>query len=190
VTALRDMPADQQKESWNEQITTLRDSIRRAFPVVVYTGQVTHCDGAWLPQLTEENAIHDDDMFVYEGLHGREWTDVSVQLLRDEPDGFVLLTDKALVAYLAAWLMGSLDDINAKNEVREFVVYSFSHSAQNLRALNREQRAIVRALLAFFHEHEPDRYIRERCSEALSHIDKLERDIISLPWLDRSGDNH
>jgi hypothetical protein len=169
---------------WNgvndERIAALRDSIQRAFPVVAYTGQITRCDGAWLPELTEENAIHDDDMFVYEALKDQKWTDVPKALLHTQPDGFVLLTDEALVAYLAAWLMCSLDDIEGENEVREFVVYSFSPAdltpndefkANRIRALNPEQRLVLRSALAEFARSEPSEFIRQNAVNAVEFID-------------------
>ena len=57
----------------DKQIIALCDAIRREFPKATYTGKVTRHDNAWLPKLTEENAIHDDDMFLYEGLtNGKE----------------------------------------------------------------------------------------------------------------------
>jgi len=106
----------------DKRIIALRDAVRRDFPDVTHAGEVTRHDGAWRPELTEENAIHDDDMLLYEGLIGKKWTEVPKQLLHDFPDGFVLLTDGALVAFLAAWLMRSLDLIYGENPVREFSV--------------------------------------------------------------------
>ena len=58
-------------------------------------------------------------MFVYEALNGRIWPDIPKEFLRREPDGFVLLTDGTLVAYLPAWLMCALDDMDGENVVRE-----------------------------------------------------------------------
>jgi hypothetical protein len=165
----------------DERITALRDAIRRAFPEVTYTGKVTRHDGAWLPELTEENAIHDDDMFLYEGLTGKKWTEISKQLLHDFPDGFVLLTDEALVAFLAAWLIRSLDHIDGENPVREFFVYAFSPGESStadlkislLRALNTEQRSAVRSLLAEFAQREPSEFIREHAASAVQMLDSL-----------------
>lgn len=175
------MSAEQQRrEGEDERVATLRDAIRRAFPVVTYTGRITRHDGAWYEPM-EEDTTHEDDLFVYQALRGRTWTDVSTGFLCDEPDGFVLLTDAALPAYLAAWLMWSLKDIHAENNVREDVVHSFSGSAHLLRALNSEQRVTLRALLTFFHDCERNSYVRQRCAEALTQIDKLERELAGFP---------
>jgi hypothetical protein len=48
------------QEFEDERVRSLRDAIRRAFPVGAYEGKITNCDGVLLPELTEENAIHDD----------------------------------------------------------------------------------------------------------------------------------
>lgn len=168
------MSANQEKrESEDKRVATLREAIRCAFPVLTYTGRITRHDGDWVHDLTEHSAIHEDDLFLYQALRGRTWTAVSPAFLRDQPDGFVLLTDAALPAYLAAWLMCSLEDVHAENPVREDVVNSFSGSAHLLRALNSEQRATLRALLAFFHDCERNPYLQQRCAEAVTQIDKL-----------------
>lgn len=182
------MPTDSQQQRFEEErITLLRNAIRRSFPVVAYEGRITNCDGAWLPELTEENAIHDDDKIVYEALTGRTWPDIPKEFLRKEPDGFVLLTNEALVAYLAAWLMCALDDMDGENIVREFVIYSFSPShdqqpdmtpekIRKLRLLNSEQRATVRSLLAQFGELEPSSFLRRFSISALELIDRVVSD--------------
>lgn len=78
----------------DERVTALRDAIVRVFPAVPYTGKITCHDGAWLPELTEENVIHDDDMFLYEGLYGRKWTDIPNRFVHEMPGEFVLLQMK------------------------------------------------------------------------------------------------
>lgn len=174
----------------DERVEVLRDSTRRSFPVVAYEGKITTCDGAWLPELTEENAIHDDDMFVYEALKGRAWPEIPKEFLGHQPDGFVLLTDEALVAYLAAWLMCALDDMEGENAVREFVIYSFSPShdqqpdmtlekIRRLRMLNSEQRATVRSLMTEFAKRERSSFVRSFAARAIELID--------LSVLDTSG---
>jgi len=165
----------------DKRIIALRDAVRRDFPDVTHAGKVTGHDGAWLPELTEENAIHDDDMLLYEGLIGKKWTEVPKQLLHDFPDGFVLLTDGALVAFLPAWLMRSLDLIYGQNPVREFSVYAFSPGEGSTADLNismlrphtPEQRSTVRSVLAEFVEREPSEFIRGHAAKAVQLIDNL-----------------
>ncbi len=177
------MCADHEKhEQESGRIVTLSDAIRRTFPAVAYTGKITRHDGIWLPELTAENAIHDDDEFVYEALKDRKWTDVSKTFLHEQPDGFVLLTNEALVAFLAAWLMCSLDDIDGENNVREFLIYAFSPSGMSpnidfkvslLRALSPDQRSVVRLLLAEFAQGEASDFVREYAATAVRLIDSL-----------------
>src|SRR3954453_2287094 len=152
-------------------------------PFITYDGKITTCDGAWLPELTEENAIYDDDMFVYEALKGRTWPDIEREFLYSQPDGFVLLTNEDLVASLAAWLMGSLGDINGENVVREFVVYSFapnpdqvpdmtSWKAERLKVLTKRQRTVLRSLLVAFAERERSDFVRKHAASAVQLIDR------------------
>ena len=189
------MSIDSQQQGFeHERVRGLRDAIRRSFPVVLYVGKITNCDGAWLPELTEENAIHDDDKFVYEALKGRTWPDIPKQFLRNEPDGFVLLTDEAFVAYLAAWLMCALDDMDGENNVREFLIYAMSPShdqqrditpvkIRRLKLLNSEQRATIRSLLTEFAERERSSFIRRFATNAVELIDRAGLDA-------RGGCNH
>lgn len=173
---------NEELESDNQTIAPLRRAIQRAFPAERYTGCVTRHDGAWLPELTEENAIHDDDKFLYEALKGQKWTDVPREFLYAMPDGFVLLTEQALVAFLAAWLMTSLENMEGENLVREYLVYAFSPSGVTpntdfiigeLRALNTEQRSVIRLVLAEFAQREPSDFIRKHASNAVEFIDRF-----------------
>ncbi len=166
----------------NERIIALQDAIRHAFPAIPYTGKITRCDGAWLPELTEENAIHDDDKFLFEELNNRKWTDVPKKFLYKMPGDFVLLTNEALTAFLAAWLICSLDNIEDENVVREYVVYAFSPSGitptrdfiiRQLYALNPEQRSVLRVLLAEFALHGPSEFLKKRAVDAVELIDSL-----------------
>jgi hypothetical protein len=182
------MATDPQQQGFeDERVRVLRDAIRRSFPAVPHEGKVTDCDGVWLPELTEENAIHDDDKIVYEAVVGRIWPDIPKEFLRNEPDGFVLLANEAFVAYLAAWLMCALDDMDGENIVREFVVYSFSPShdqqpdmtpekIKRLRLLSSEQRATMRSLLAEFAEREQSSFIRRYAVSAVELIDQVVSD--------------
>jgi hypothetical protein len=171
----------------DQRIAVLQDAIRAAFPAVAYTGAITRHDGTWLPELTEENAIPDDDKFVYEALVNRSWIDVSRKFLDDEPDGFVLLTSEALPAFLAAWLMRSLDEPGGENKVREFLVYAFSpspsyaadnnaYTASLIKSLNPSQRFVVRSLLAEFCDSEVSGFIRASAHEAVRFLDGLQRE--------------
>jgi hypothetical protein len=164
----------------SERLAALRDSVPRIFPPVVYQGRVTRFDGEWLPELTEENALLDDDKFLYEALLGRQWTEIPKEFIYAMAGDFVLLTHEALVAFLPAWMMCALEDITGENRVREMFVYSFSPEEQHrlgeyklrrLRALNPDQRSLVRSLLLEFAHLEPDGFIREHASAGVKFID-------------------
>ena len=98
-----------------ERIAELRESVRRAFPAETYAGRITrYDDNLDDPELDEEE-------YLPEGLKERRWTDVPQQLLENRPDGYLRLTDEAFAAYIAAWLIRSLENIEGENEVRDFV---------------------------------------------------------------------
>ena len=168
----------------DESISELIESMRRSFPAMRYTGKVTPHDGEWLPELTEDTAILEDDKLLYDGLNGRRWTEISDQLLEAVPDGLPLLTDEAFVAFLAAWLIRSLENIHGENEIRHFVVYTFSPRPdmvpdmtwfiiKRIRALNREQRSTVRSILAKFAQNEHSTFIRAHAAKAIELVDNV-----------------
>ncbi|HSE50453.1 MAG TPA: hypothetical protein VLA96_14700 [Terriglobales bacterium] len=155
----------------------LRDSIRRSFPAEAYTGRITRYDDADNPEM-------DDEKELYKALSGRKWTEVPKELLRSQPDGYELLTEEAFAAFLAAWLMDSLENIDGENEVRNFLVYAFSpreglipdmtgFKIQRLRCLSPEQRQTLRLLLSEFVERERSSYQKKLASAAVALIDGL-----------------
>jgi hypothetical protein len=152
----------------------LRDSIRSAFPAEKYSGQVTPADGAFTPEL-------DDDEALFKASSGRHWTDLDQCFLHAQPDGFELLTDAAYRAFLAAWLMYSLENMNSENEVRNFVLYAFSITAQRLRALNQDQRQTVRSLLAYFKQRESNRFLRNCAEEGIAILTGWNKTLLPFP---------
>ena len=147
------------------RLTVLRDSIRSAFPSEPYTGKVTVSDDALTdPDMAAEKELHD-------ALQGRRWTDVPTHLSRRAWDTFVLLTDEAYPAFLAAWLMYSLEDMDGENEVRESLVYSFQTMRQ-FRVLDADQRVVVRSVLSEVKERAPSKSVRDHAAEAVALIDR------------------
>jgi hypothetical protein len=178
------MPINEARKESDGRLAALRELILHSFPDETYTGKVTPNDGAWLPELTEENAILDDDKFLYEALKGRKRTEVPTSFIYGQPDGLALLTDEAFVSFLPAWLLCSLENIDGQNEVRNFVVYTFSprhdlipdmtwFKTNRIRILNPQQRLSVRSLLAEFVEREASSYLRKHASHAIALIDNL-----------------
>jgi hypothetical protein len=171
-------------ERENLKIVELAESVRRSFPAVRYLGKVTSHDGEWLPALTEENAILEDDRALYEGLSGRTWTEIPPRLINDVPDGLPLLTDEAFVAFVPAWLARSLENIDGENEVRNFIVFTFSPRpdmvpdmtqfiTNRIRILSPQQRLTVRSLLAEFANSERSGSIRADAARAVKLIDTV-----------------
>jgi hypothetical protein len=147
-------------------MVALRESIRREFPAEQYRGKITPVDDNLEdPDLDEEKAL-------YDALTGKAWTELSAQLITQQPDGYLLLTDDAFPAFLPAWLMHSLEPLNDDNEVREFVVYSFSSTMRQFRVLNPEQQRTGRSLLVEFTERGISKYERELAAEAIALIDR------------------
>ena len=163
----------------NGRIAELRESIHRAFPAETYTGKITRYDEELDdPELDEEKDL-------YEALKGRKWTDVPKEFLQNQPDGYVLLADEAFRAFIAAWLMCALENIDADHDVRNFLVYAFSpkhdmvpdttdFALHRIRNLNLEQRDTLRSVLLEIGERAPDSYLKRLASEAVALIDMLD----------------
>ena len=177
----------QSDQMHRERIASLRRAIRRAFPAIDYEGEITRHDGAWLPELTEENGMYDDEMFLYKAVKGHRWTDVAKDYLINAPDDFCLLSQKSLGAYLGAWLECSLDEIDGENRVREYLIYSFSRTGTSglnsdiervselLSGLSAEQRHVLLELLKEFAQQEPSQYIREHAASAVDIVDNIDK---------------
>jgi hypothetical protein len=162
----------------DERIQALRQAIRDAFPDVAYSGQITPCDGSFTPKL-------DDDQILYESLKGRSWTEIARDLLMSQPDGYLLLTDQAYAAFLAAWLTVSLEEIDRdENTIREFLCYSCSPTlGQNpdltewkrarIGKLTTPQRRALRAVLTEFTERGTNPFVKGYAVRALEFIDSL-----------------
>jgi hypothetical protein len=159
----------------NEQISRLRESIRRAFPAETYVGNVTQYDDELSSELREDQAILDEEQDLFRALKGRKWTEVPKELLENLPSGYGLLSGEAFVAFLPAWLSRALDDMDVENEVRNFLVYGFDTMTilGQLRLLSPEQRSVVRSLLVEFCERGTAPFVRALAVKALALIDKL-----------------
>ncbi len=168
------MPTDETERdsvSEDDRIRGLRESIRRFFPAQPYKGKVTDHDGEFPDHFDEETAILDDEKELYEALRGKAWTAVPNEIFQHQPSGYGLLTDEAFAAFLAAWLMRSLDNMDAENEVRDFVVYS-SQTMRRFRVLNPEQQLTVRSLLVEFAERGTSKFVADLAKEAVALIDR------------------
>jgi hypothetical protein len=170
-----------------EHLTHLRNAVLRAFPDVVFDGQITPHDGEWPNDLTE-NAIYEgqviygDEKILYEGLKGHKWSDISRQFIEGMAIDFVLLTSEALVTFIAAWLMRSLENLTGQNDVRNYFIYTFGLNKDEqsrdftislLRAFNPEQLAVLRLLLAEFSKSESSNFVREHAHNAMKLIESL-----------------
>lgn len=152
------------------RLVPLQDQIQSAFPDFSFSGSITSVDGAADEVLDEEQAI-------YSELRGRKWSDIPVSFIQDFPDGFLLLTDEAYVAFLAAWLSYALKNA----EVREMVVYSFSPDAhkrpdwrgRHIKLLNSLQRNVLQAFLAHCAETESSKHVKQHAQTALQYIEGI-----------------
>jgi hypothetical protein len=162
----------------NERIRTLRESILKAFPAKKYEGNITRYDDK------VDDPELDDEKELYEALVGRTWAEVPKHLLRNQPDGYELLTDEAFAVFLPAWLMSALENVDGENEVRNFVVYAFSpkhdmtpdtteFTLRRLRGLSLTQRVTLVSVLREFAEHERNSYRRRLAFEAVALVDGL-----------------
>jgi hypothetical protein len=174
----------------DKHLTDLRNAILRAFPDVVFDGQITPHDGEWPGEVTEKTAIYEgqviygDEMLLYEGLKGHKWSDIPREFIEGMAPDFVLLTSEALVAFIAAWLMRSLENFAGKNDVRSDFINMLSPNREEskeltialLRAFNPEQLAVLRLFFIESSKSEPLRFVREYAHNAVELIDTLSID--------------
>jgi hypothetical protein len=173
--------------STDEHLADLQNAILREFPDVVFEGKITPHDGEWPNEPTEENAIYEgqviygDEMLLYEGLKGHKWSDIPRKFIEGMATDFVLLTSEALVAFIAAWLMRSLENFAGKNDVRSDFINMLSPNREEskeltialLRAFNPEQLAVLRLFFVEFSKSEPSSFAREHAHNAVRFIDSL-----------------
>jgi hypothetical protein len=172
--------------STDEHLTDLQNAILREFPDVVFEGQITPHDGGWPNEPTEDDiydgqVIYGDEMILYEGLKGHKWSDIPREFIEGMALDFVLLTSEALVAFLAAWLMRSLENLTGENDVRTHFINMFSQDRDEdkeltidlLRAFNPEQLAVLRLFFVEVSKSEPSTFVREHAHNAVRFIDSL-----------------
>jgi hypothetical protein len=125
----------------------LRDQIREAFPATQFYGPVTSCDC--------EECTH-----IREELRHKRWDEISTTFL-DFTSSPTLLTPEAFNAFLPAYLLRALDDLDRHSE---FTVYCLcpdnedgvSHLLQRARLMNPVQIQAIRAFLVFVQENAGD----------------------------------
>jgi hypothetical protein len=161
-------------------VTALWRAIQAAFPPTVFQGAVTPADEEqWAEEI-------DDDLDLRDNLRGRTWKEVPDEIIDRQAGGLPLLTPEAFAAFLPAWLVRSLDRLDAENEVREFTVYQFcrlgrpsepqelalldAHTLARFDQLNTAQVTVLCEFLSLAGMRERDRYIRESAQEALLNV--------------------
>jgi hypothetical protein len=169
-----------------EHLIVLKTAILRAFPDVVFEGKITPHDGEWPNEPAEDDfcegqVIYGDEMLLYEGLKGHRWSDIPSEFIQGMASDYVLLTSEALVAFIAAWLMHSLENLTGENIVRDLFIFTFSSDRKEskeftiglLRAFNAEQLAVLRLLLVQFSNSESSNFVRVHAQNAVRFIDSL-----------------
>lgn len=96
------------------ELDQLRKQIREAFPPAIFHGSVTTCDCQ-------------ECLDLRAGLNIKRWDEVPIPLL-DFTCSPTLLTVEAYQAFLPAYMLRGLDDLNDERVVLEFTVYSLCPS--------------------------------------------------------------
>lgn len=159
----------------NAEALTLKRTIEQVFPAEAYAGAITPVDGQLEPELDEELAL-------FRALSGKSWTQVPPSVIDENPGGHILLTEQAFVAFLPAWLVRSLDDVEGDNETRDRLIYSLGpsrpesgndHMRLRLKALSIDQRAALRSAIELFSTAEKNDFTRAQAGLALRFIDSV-----------------
>jgi hypothetical protein len=95
-------------------LDVLRNRLREAFPPQRVTGLVSIHDEC------------DDGIALRRELPGKSWDEISAQFVDENSLSLPLLEPDALVAFLPAWLLRSLETFNEGSLVWEFTLYFLS----------------------------------------------------------------
>jgi hypothetical protein len=163
---------------------TMRKMLYSSFPPAVYLGEITSLDNDPFPQeIFEGNNIYDEEEELYDNLKGKQWTDISDDVIARNEQGYLFLTDEAYAAFLPAWLLRSLDNLGDENRIREYLIYSFGPKAGGysypwgIANLNKQQRRTLRLFLENFLVYEASSFIREGSENLLQEFDKMEANL-------------
>ena len=159
-----------QQTHLTKHVEALRTAIQVAFPDRPFLGSITAVDGLTNEELDEQRAL-------YSALRGRKWSEIPLPVIESNPDGIVLLTDEAFIAFLPAWLTHAL----AHEKIRELLIYVFSpavHASmkkmdQRIRLLNSMQMEALRGFLEFSFSTENSTYIKEQAAHALTYVERV-----------------
>jgi hypothetical protein len=130
------------------EIEQLRRQIREAFPPVKFHGSVTTCDC-------------EECLDLRKALAGQRWDEVPTAFL-DFTCSPVLLDAEAFQAFLPAYMLRGLDDLNDQRVVLEFTVYSLcpeqyprnsDYVAQRAASVTPAQVQAIRSFLLFVVSH-------------------------------------
>jgi len=129
-----------------ESIEDFRQRLIRAFPPQPYYGLVSTHDEC------------EDGIYLRRELPGKRWDELSPKVLFHGSIALPLLESDALVAFLPAWLLSSMQTFSPDNIVLEFTLYFLSPGspdegwdenriAETLAAFNAAQRTVIGDLL-------------------------------------------
>ncbi len=149
-----------------DALEQLREQIRLAFPATQYFGPITPCDC-------------DECSEIRDGLNHKQWDEVPQEFL-DFTGNPTLLTPEAFVAFLPAYLLRALDDLNPHGAVLGLTVYSLTlcpeewqvrRMFERIRLMTVAQVQAVRAFLKFAQENSGDpKWNRSEFAHALEKI--------------------
>jgi hypothetical protein len=116
-------------------VQILEAGIYAAFPDKPFHWPITNVD-------QETNELFDEEQELFQALHEKKWTEISISFLKDYSFSIPLLTKEAFTVYLPAWLKASLED----PEIRRAIVITFdvrdaeASMCANVQALSKVQK--------------------------------------------------
>jgi hypothetical protein len=116
------------------EITDFREKLIRAFPPKPFYGQVS---------------LHnecDEGIALLKELPGKRWDEIPADFIDFNSGSLPLLEPKALVAFLPAWLLRSVETLGDKSVLSEFSMYFLCHKeeiAGRVSLFNDAQRSVV-----------------------------------------------
>ena len=129
----------------------LQAAISREFPALPYSGPIL--------AVSHDASVYEvDDDNLDTLLRGKSWKDLDSQFVESNHDEYVLMNERALPAFVGAWLWRVAGDTNLSNQVLSSLVFhlaTFGGSerqktglwARGFQGLNQRQRDVIHLLL-------------------------------------------
>lgn len=153
----------------------LQELVLEYFPAIPYYGQVLA-----ISHDSSEYEADSDNLDVV--LFGKEWRELVSNYVEANEDDYVLMSSKAVVAFLGAWLWRAAETLEGENEIRSSLIFhlakyggvrdKFGLWAGSFSGLDGEQRKVILALIKCSAKNNMGEEERANILEAVESIEQ------------------